>query len=463
MAPVINLSSESSCREVYLHYHCNGNTMGYTPMQIGQICGAWPDRVESWQDSVTTDETEYDFDDSDYHEFIEQGKKDAAENVGHNGKKGGDLVEGIASTAVNVAVGLQTGIGAATGGLNTFTGAPIKCLGQNTPTNGSSFRAAYRNNGNGFDFNDKKLNGDAGLAIATAINVATAAMYLAKKPNKESKEACDKLQGEMTEAQSTLNGAQSDMCGYAEEVATLSDEAFEYNEDANDEIEDQKADYDFYLKTYEALVAKIEAGEPLDDEEKELYKYCVELLGQIGANIDEIAEDNTEEVNDINDDMADYQAEYDTVAEKMGNIEGLTDFAEGFDKNTKNMCIMTSVSQGINAASSTVNAARWVAQYGWWGLFGAVPALAAAAISGVGAAEQGKWAGEVSNEIALREVTQDLNVVTNEVYDEEIDYYAGMMEGVEDLEMVVPDDVEAPEDAPNPDVPPEDPKKKPMA
>ena len=462
MVPVINIGSEVWCRQAYLNYHCYGNTMGLTPVQMGQICGAWSDRVESWQDSVTTDETEYVFDDSDYDEFIEQGKKDAADNVGHNGKKGGDLAEGIASNAVNVAVGLQTGIGAATGGLETSSGAGISELGKNTP---DSFKTAYRNNGNGTD-SSKKLKGDAGLAIATALNIATAAMYLAKKPNKESKEACDKLQGEMTDAQSTLTGAQSDMCGYAEEVATLSDEAFEYNEETNEEIEDQKADYDFYLKTYEALVAKIEAGEPLDDEEKELYKYCVELLGQIGANIDEIAEDNTEEVNDINDDMAGYQSEYDTVAEKMGNIEGLTDFAEGFDKNTKNMCIMTSFSQGINAASSAVNAARWVAQYGWWGLIGAVPALAAAAISGVGAVEQGKWAGEVSNEIALREGTQDLNDVTHEVYDEEIDYYAGMMEGVEDLEMVVPDDVEAPEDAPNPDVPtedPDDPKKKPMA
>ena len=300
-----------------------------------------------------------------------------------------------------------------------------------------------------------------GLIVTTFLNVATAAAYLAKKPNKESKEACDKLQVEMTEAQSTLNGAQSDMCGYAEGVATLSDEAFEYNEDANDEIEDQKADYDFYLKTYEALVAKIEAGEPLDDEEKELYKYCVELLGQIGRNIDEIVEENTEEVNDINDDMADYQSEYDTVAEKMGNIEGLTDFAEGFDKNTKKMCIMTSVSHGINAASSAITAVRWVAQYGWWGLIGSAFCAAAGGISIAAAAEQKRWAGEVSNEMALREGAQDLNVVTNEVYDEEIDYYAGMMEGVKHLEMVVPDDVEAPEDAPPLDS--DDPKKKPMA
>ena len=56
-----------------------------------------------------------------------------------------------------------------------------------------------------------------------------------------------------------------------------------------------------------------------------------------------------------------------------------------------------------------------------------------------------------SNEIGLREGTQDLNAVTHEVYDEEIDYYAGMMEGVADLDMVVPKDVEAPKEGPNPD------------
>ena len=449
MAPIINLSSEAWCRQAYLNYHCYGNTMGYTPMQIGQICGAWPDRVESWQLSVSNDQVEYDFDDSDYHEFIEQGKKDAAENVGHKGKKGGDLAEGIGHNV------------AAVGGAYINVHSTVNNFSE--IKNGlSSMKAG--NLGKGGSGSVK--NAGAGLWIATIQQCLTAAAYLVKKPNKESKEACDKLQGEMTDAQSTLNGAQSDMCEYAEEVATLSDEAFEYNEDANDEIEDQKADYDFYLKTYEALVAKIEAGEPLDDEEKELYKYCVELLGQIGTNIDEIAEDNTEEVNDINDDMANYQAEYDTVAEKMGNIEGLTDFAEGFDKNTKKMCIMTSVSHGINAASSAITAIRWVAQCGWWGLIGSAFCGVAGGISIAATAEQKRWAGEVSNEIALRGGTQDLNVVTNKVYDEEIDYYAGMMEGVEDLEMVVPDDVEAPEDAPNPDVPtedPDDPKKKPMA
>ena len=113
MAPTINIGSETWCRQAYLNYHCYNNTMGLTPQQMGQICGAWSDRVESWQDSVTTDETEYVFDDSDYDEFIEQGKRDAAENVDHDGKKGGDLAEGIASNVLNVAVGVEAGLGVA--------------------------------------------------------------------------------------------------------------------------------------------------------------------------------------------------------------------------------------------------------------------------------------------------------------------------------------------------------------
>ena len=59
--------------------------------------------------------------------------------------------------------------------------------------------------------------------------------------------------------------------------------------------------------------------------------------------------------------------------------------------------------------------------------------------------EQIKWAGEIGTEIDMREATQDINTETMTVYDEQIDYFAGYMEGVEDLELEIPDDIEAPE------------------
>jgi hypothetical protein len=63
---VQNIGSESWCRKAYLNYHCQGNTMGLTPNDMGEITNAWNNKLGSWQTSVSSDETEYDFDDSKY-------------------------------------------------------------------------------------------------------------------------------------------------------------------------------------------------------------------------------------------------------------------------------------------------------------------------------------------------------------------------------------------------------------
>ena len=55
-------------------------------------------------------------------------------------------------------------------------------------------------------------------------------------------------------------------------------------------------------------------------------------------------------------------------------------------------------------------------------------------------------AGQVGKEIDMRKDTQSFNTETMDMYDEEIDAFDGHMTGVEDLELEIPDDVEAPED-----------------
>ena len=88
-----------------------------------------------------------------------------------------------------------------------------------------------------------------------------------------------------------------------------------------------------------------------------------------------------------------------------------------------------------------------------WAWACAAMGAAAGVMSGIGTAEQFKWAGEVGTEIGMRKDTQDLNTATQDIYDEEIDAYDGLMTGVEDLELEIPDDIEPPEDA---DIPGQD-------
>jgi hypothetical protein len=82
---------------------------------------------------------------------------------------------------------------------------------------------------------------------------------------------------------------------------------------------------------------------------------------------------------------------------------------------------------------------------GFWNWALGIASIAAGVSSGVAAVEQFKMASQVGDEINVREATQELNAATNEMYTEEIDVYDGFMTGVEDLEMEVPEEIEAPE------------------
>ena len=194
--------------------------------------------------------------------------------------------------------------------------------------------------------------------------------------------------------------------------------------------------------------------EPLTQEEKDLYKELAKLATESGKNIETTQKDTSDSVNGIYDEMGEYQDGYDYASETIGEIEGMTDYAESFDEATRTMCYVEGAAQTLNAASSAKSSyeAFALASSGSWA-FGAtawayafgVMGVSGAAMSGVGVKEQFDWANKVSDEIDLRKETQDFNATSLEMYDENIDVYQGQLEGVEDLEMEIPEDMEDPE------------------
>lgn len=427
---VANIGSEAWCRRAYLNYHCHGNSMGLTPQDMGEITQTWSNRLSSWQNSVSTDETEYDFDDSEYEMYKENGKEAAKEATGHDGSQGGQIAHVVGDAAV-----------AAGGAVVNFAVKGAASIADTGLKASAEFGTSAISTGG-----TKAYNNSLSWSISAPLALATAIAYMAKKPNKDEKEACDALQGEMTAAQDTLMGAQGDMETYGGEIEELSDLANDTNEDANDEIEDQKTEYDMYYATMVALQAKIDAGEELSDSEKELYKSCVGYLKEIGADITELSEDTTDEVDELYDTIGDYQDGFDTAAETMGEVEGLTDFAESIDESTQTMCYVEGAAQTINAASGMwagIQAGMAaVASLGFnlWAWACAAMGASAGVMSGIGAMEQFDWAGDVGAEIEMREATQDMNTETLDIYDEQIDYYDGYMAGIEDLEMEIPEE-----------------------
>ena len=438
----INVNSEAFCQKAYLNYHCYGNTMGLSPEDMGQITQAWSDRISSWQETVSSDENEYEFDDSEYSKFKEQGYKDAKKNSGHDGSTGGMVTRGVINGVAGLGGAAVTAFGC---GLTKIGGAAVgKAAGKAAAKVGEKATEKA-----GTKVADAGAN--TSWIVTAPLALAIGAAYLAKRPNKTEKEACDSLQTDMTAAQNALAESQGEMENMSEEIIGLSDEANMTNEDTNETLEEKKTEYDMYYNTLMAIQEKIEAGKPLNESEKALYKEVMTYLSEIGVSIEEISEETTEAVDELYDEISTYQEGYDIAAETMGEVEGLTDFAESFDETTRTMCYVEMASQTLNVYSggqAALRAGNFAASGGWvtaWAWAFAAMGAAGAAISGIGTAEQIKWAGEVGNEIELRKATQDIHSDTMDIYTEEIDAFDGFMEGVEELELEIPDDIAPPE------------------
>ena len=442
---------------------------------MGQITQAWEHRLSSWQSTVSNDENEYEFDDSDYEKYIEKGKNAAEQTTGYKDRQGddwakaiGDSTFAIGGAAVNafgtkiateklgstlIGLGAKGGKKAAEEAIKKAgieAGEKVaKDLGKEafTKTGKKTIEAATEKaTGEAAKEATKKGAKNLSAYVAIATGCVTAASYWIKKPNKEEKEACDKLQTEMAGAQVTLAETQQIMVETEEEVMALSDEANAYNEDANMTIEEKKSEHDMYYATYLAIQQKVDEGVPLTDSEKELYNAVIGYMQETGTTIEEISNDTTDEVSNIFSDMESQQETFDTSAESMVQINGLTDYAEGIDKTTQTLCYVEGGAQGLNAGTTGLAAGKLLATDGiaWWNIAIAAAGAAAATSSGFASAEQFKWAGDVGTEIEMRKGTQDLNIATNEVYTEKIDSYDGMMQGVNDLELAIPDEIEAP-------------------
>lgn len=428
-------TSQSYAYKCWYNYNYGGNTMGISAKDMGEITQTWNTELTKWRATAKTsqDENKYEIADDDLNTAKMNAKDTIKDETGCSGKKGGMIANSTVDTVFSVGGGVATlastgVIRGAVGGVANKAGNAIKGIfGQNASKAGKSGKAA---------------KGSAYLAAAIAI--AVAAKYRISKPNKTEKNACDELQNSMTDAQASLASAQGDMESYASEIEDLSDEAHAQNEDANDSIEEDKTEFDMYKASYDALIEKVKSGEPLNEDEQSLLNELIPLMQELGINIQDTSEEATDYVGVLYDEMGTYQDGYDEAAATMAEVEGVTDYAEGFDSATRTSCYVEAASQGLNAISGATAGARLLAGGPWnWVLGGA--AIAAGVSSTIASKEQIDMAGDVGTEISMRKETQDINIDTQSMYDENIDVYAGQLENVEDLELEIPDDIEAPE------------------
>ena len=496
-------TSQAYAYKCWYNYNYGGNTMGISAKDMGEITQTWNAELTKWRATAKTsqDENKYEIADDDFNTAKNNAKDTIKDETGYNGKKGKMATRAATDVALSVGKVVATQLvkksvtkavtKAATAGAKkviTSQGAKViagqgykfvakssqkvaeKVASEATEevgkkvTSETTTEAAEKLGSEAAEKAAEKtgeqIGKNAGKSIGCIIGctlaLAQGTLYQAKKPNKTEKEACDELQNSMTDSQAALASAQGDMETYASEVEELSDEAAAQNEDANDSIEEDKTEFDMYKASYEALIEKMQSGEALTEEEKNLLNELIPLLQELGVNIQKTSDEATDTVSSLYDEIGTYQDGYDEAASTMAEVEGVTNYAEGFDEATRTMCYVESAAQGLNAASgakSTYEATALATSGSWafgataWAWAWAFVAMGAAgtAMSTAGTAQQIKWAGDVGTEIGMRKETQNLNVDTQGVYDENIDVYASQLENVEGLELEIPDDLEVPE------------------
>lgn len=423
-------TSQSYAYKCWYNYNYGNNTMKISAKDMGEITQTWNSELKNWRANAENDDNKYEIEDDDYSTAKLNGKESAKDKTGYDGGKGGM----IANTTTDCALGATTALTSTV--LNKAAGTFLMQNGGGA-VNKVGLKIAAKSGGG----SSSKHLGDVATVILAS---ATAAKYYIAKPNKEQKQACDELQNTMDDSQASLQMAQEDMTSAGDEIVDLSDQAIAYNEDANDDIEDKKTEYDMYKASYDALMEKVKSGETLSEDEKALLQELVPIMQQLGLGISETSQETTDLVGEIYDEMGTYQDTYDNAAETMGEVEGVTDYAESFDEATKTSCYFESGAQTLNATGAGIAAAKLLGKGPWGWAFAGI-GVAAAASSGVAATQQFQWAGKVGNEIDKRRETQDINATSLEMYDENIDVYQGQLEGVEDLEMEIPEDMEDPE------------------
>lgn len=442
------------------------NNPNTTKDEKREILAKYPDVVKY----VGKDTTEYQISDEDFDIAKDQGKQRAKDSTGYDGHKSYravvDAVTDVGADVVANTVGKKVASKAASEIVKKGAQGAISKLVASTAAKAAT-KETTKQLAKGATKEAAKKAGEAagkkvtegvgesiGCIVGCVLGLAEGTKYTLSKPNADQVDAAKSLaSGELPEGMDALAETQEIMDEAEEESTALAEEAELTNEEANEQIDEDKTKFDFYRAQYNALKSKAESGDKLSSDEKGLMNKLAPQMEQLGAGIGNIQEETSDTVADLNSDIEGYQDIYDESAETMADVEGVTDFAEGFDENTQVMCYVEGGVQTLNAAMSGKSSyeAFALASSGSWafgatawayafGVMGATGAL----MSTKGAYEQFKWAGEVGNEIDLREQTQDLNTETTDIYDEKLDTYAGQVDMVGDLELEVPDDLEVP-------------------
>lgn len=445
----ISINSASEAEKAWINYYYHGNTMQITDVQMGEIVGRYSSFIPTWRNYAESQDTnEYEISDETFDSAVDDGYEYGQDLTDYD-NTGWDKTKQVGRTVIDGTEAAVSGTHAMVSGGKTVGNVAGKVAG--TAAKEGTKDVAKEVGKNGL----KELPGaDFILLGACALDLAEAVKYKVDKPNEKQVEAVNVMAEEMLNQQAITADAQDQLITMDNELSTATDEAIDVRDVANNDISDSRTLYEFHADTIKYYDKAKTAGYEFTQEDVDAYQESLQYIAELSDGIGVTQEDAENAVNDIYDEMSDYQSGFDDAADSIAEVEGVTDYAEGFDELTQTNCTAESYVQYVNTGASGVDAASAVGkvmQYAglWWlaAMFAGagVAAAAGGVMDGVAASEQSTWADEAGNEVGLREGTQEMNEASLQTYNENVDYYDGYMQNVEDLDIVRPDDMEVPE------------------
>ncbi len=441
----ISINSASDAEKAWINYYYHGNTMQITDVQMGEIVGRYSSFIPTWRNYAESQDTnEYELSDETFEDSVDRGYEYGQDLTDYD-NTGWDKTKQIGRTVVDGSTAAAAGVHAMVSG-GEAAGSIVSTTAKEAAKTTTKEVSAK-----GFS----ALPGADFLLLGfCATDMVDAVRYKVSKPNKEQVEAVNVLAEDMLNQQTITTEAQDTLMEMDSELSDSTDEAIDVRDVANNDMSDSKTLYEFHADKIKYYDKAKTAGYEFTQEDVESYQESLQFMTELSDDVNVTQEEADKAVGEIYEEMKDYQSGFDDAADSIAEVEGVTDYAEGFDELTQTNCKAESYIQYVNTGSSgidAVSAAGKVVQYAgaFWvaAAFAAAGALAAGAavMDGTAAKEQSDWSDEAGNEVGLREGTQELNESSLQTYNENVDYYDGYMQNVEDLNIVRPDDMEAPE------------------
>lgn len=394
---ILGFDPQKASENKYYAYKCwynknyEGNTLRISNAEIREIEKQWASQLNKWKlQAESIDQNGYDISDFEDSENFKAGQEKAKETSGHDGKRG----KMIANNTGNI-VG--------TAGSAIVAGHGVGKVMLETGFKGMAKSAAF--------------------VVTCPVALAIGILYMATRPNQKEHDALMQLKSLMESGGQNMTAAQANMEFTEYEILAEMEDGAENQKKTEEEIAEIQELIQLATAMYEEIVTRIENGEDVSPSERAKLPLINNNIKALNAKLETLVADAAASSENNEANIEAKQEEFGTAAETVEKEIGVTEFAAGFDKLTRDMCITQAVAQGLNVVTGTYGAIQAIVNSVW--SFGATTAFAAmgfggAAMSAFGVYEQSKWANDLNGELDTRANTESIGNDTWNVHEAKV-------------------------------------------